>query len=87
MKLVLNFSGQEPKLYAEELTFEGLTLFIQKKFNLKSSNLHITFLDDENDNISVMSQDDFEVMLSCNEGKDYVSISIEGETVETALLE
>ena len=81
MKLVLKHKDSI-KLYSFELDYDTLVQFIYKEFMIKPNTLELSFLDEENDNITILSNDDIEVMTSLFEGKDYVKVQLIGDVQE-----
>jgi hypothetical protein len=61
MKLVLKFKD-EVKLFTGDLAYEKIVDFVSKEFNVSLSSLQLSFTDEENDDISILSDDDIEVM-------------------------
>ena len=78
MKLVLKHKDSI-KLYSLEMDYDTLVHFICKEFMIRPDTLEFSFLDEEEDNISILSNDDIEVMTSLFEGKDYVKVQVLGE--------
>lgn len=78
MKLVLKHKDSI-KLYSLEMDYDTLVHFICKEFMIRPDTLELSFLDEEEDNISILSNDDIEVMTSLFEGKDYVKVQVLGE--------
>lgn len=77
MKLVLKFK-EEVKLYTSALDYEEIVNFACKEFNIAPESLHISFLDEDNDDITILSSDDIEVMQAVFEGKEYVKVNVVG---------
>lgn len=81
MKLVLKHNDSI-KLYSLALDYDTLVHFICKEFRIRREDLELSFLDEEGDNITILSNDDIEVMTSLFEGKDYVKIQVTGEIIQ-----
>lgn len=77
MKLVLKLK-ETVKLADSTLNYEELLAFIEKEHHLKKESISLSFIDDEGDNITVMSDEDLEVMIAVHDGKQYVRINVEG---------
>ena len=77
MKLVLKLK-ETVKLADSTLKYEELLAFIEKEHHLKNESISLSFIDDEGDNITVMSDEDLEVMIAVHDGKQYVRINVEG---------
>jgi len=43
--------------------------------------LNLSYNDTDGDIISLMNSEDFDIMLSLFEGKDYIKINVEGEKI------
>lgn len=78
MKLFLRYKGIAA-LYNDEITFSQLLNFVIKEFHLKADTVEMSFIDEENDSIVLLSNEDLEVMQTIMESKEYVQINVEGE--------
>ena len=78
MKLVLKFY-EMIRLYSTTLQFGTIAAFARKEFNIKSTSLQLSFLDEDNDQITILSNEDIQVMQAVFEGKEYVKINVKGE--------
>ena len=63
MKIIVKYN-KAVKLYSGELKYEALFNFVQKEFNLADSTILLSYEDEEKDNISIVSSEDFEVMMA-----------------------
>ena len=84
MKLVLNFK-EAVSLFSDQPQYEAIATFAAQHFRIKRSTLELSFLDEDGDNISIISEDDVQVMLAVCEGKEYVKINVEGEVESTKI--
>ena len=77
MKIVL-VNKQQIKLYTGKFTYELLTQFAANEFTFDLSTVQLTFKDEEGDNITIISDEDLEVMQAVFQGKQYLKINVEG---------
>lgn len=78
MKLVLTFKDAV-KLYSDSFQYDLILGFVIREFNIKGDTVSLTFVDQDGDNITVMSNDDIEVMIAVNQNKEYVKLRVDGE--------
>jgi hypothetical protein len=76
MKIVLTYN-KNIKLYNDKFTYEDLAAFVAKEFKLNPATIQMTFKDEEGDNITILSNDDLEVMQAVFEGKQYLKVTVE----------
>lgn len=77
MKIVLVYQ-KEVKLYNDKLSFDLLAQFATKEFALDANTIQLSFKDEEGDFISMISDQDIEVMKTVFQGKQYLKIYVEG---------
>lgn len=78
MKLVLKYND-DVKLFTNSLDFDQIVSFACKEFNIRPDSLHISFLDEDNDEITILGNEDIEVMQALFDGKEYVKVNVNGE--------
>lgn len=77
MKIVL-VNQKEIKLYNGECTYDLLVKFAAQEFQLDNSSVQLTFKDQEGDTITILADEDLEVMQAIFQGKQYLKINVDG---------
>ena len=78
MKLILRLNSGLVKVYTEEMTFSAIEKFAKEQFKLKEDTIQMTFQDDEGDTITVLSNEELEIMLEVFKGRTFVEVNVEG---------
>lgn len=86
MKLVLKYSNKI-KLYAEQLEFDKITAFVSQEFSLSKESIALTYFDDQGDDITVLCNQDLQIMEAVFEGSDYIKVNVGGVQVESQINE
>lgn len=81
MKLVLKYN-EDIKLFSRPIDYDSIVAFVTEEYAIDPATLELSFLDEDNDNITILSNEDVEVMLAVFEGKEYVKINVQGELKE-----
>lgn len=77
MKLVLKYN-EDIKLFSKPIDYDGIVAFVLEEYAIDPATLELSFLDEDNDNITILSNEDVEVMQAVFEGKEYVKINVQG---------
>lgn len=81
MKILIK-SNSAAKLYSQEISYNGLSKFIEGEFP-ETKNWSLSFTDLEGDQIMVSSDADLDIMKEVLKGKDYIKMSLSTEGEET----
>jgi hypothetical protein len=63
MRLVLKYND-DIKLLVDTIDYDSIVDFANTEFNIRPDSLELSFLDEDNDNITLLSNEDVEVMLA-----------------------
>lgn len=77
MKLVLKYND-DIKLFSKPIDYASIVAFVVEEYSIDPATLELSFLDEDNDNITILSNEDVEVMQAVFEGKEYVKINVQG---------
>ena len=77
MKLVLKYN-EDIKLFSKPIDYDSIVAFVLAEYSIDPTTLELSFLDEDNDNITILSNEDVEVMQAVFEGKEYVKINVQG---------
>lgn len=64
------------KIYSGETTFKELSLFIKKEFQLPTSKYHLTYVDEDGDNITIASDEDITSSYELNHDKNLLKVKL-----------
>ena len=81
MKLVLKYN-EDIKLFSKPIDYDSIVAFVLQEYCIDPASLELSFLDEDNDNITLLSNEDVEVMQAVFEGKEYVKINVQGNVRE-----
>lgn len=77
MKLVLKYN-EDIKLFSKPIDYDSIVAFVVEEYSIDPATLELSFLDEDNDNITLLSNEDVEVMQAVFDGKEYVKINVQG---------
>ena len=75
MKIALKFSTQT-KIYNGDIDYQQIVNFSNKVFNLKNGTYTLTFLDEDEDEITLCTNADLAILSDLNKDKTIVKVYI-----------
>ena len=75
MKIALKFSTQT-KIYNGDIDYQQIVNFSNKEFNLKNGTYTLTFLDEDEDEITLCTNADLAILSDLNKDKTIVKVYI-----------
>jgi hypothetical protein len=64
------------KIFSGQSTFEDLSLFIKKEFQLSPSKYSLTYVDEDGDNITIVSDEDMASAYELNQDKNLLKVKL-----------
>ena len=75
MKIALKF-GTQTKIYNGDIDYQQIVNFSNKEFNLKNGTYTLTFLDEDEDEITLCTNADLAILSDLNKDKTIVKVYI-----------